>query len=226
MNSLAIIIPVFNEEKNISNVLLGWNLKLSNLGIKKYKFIIVNDGSSDNTLNEINKIKKNNFDIYTIKNSGHGNACIFGYNIAIKEQFEWILQIDGDGQCNPNFIDEFNKNTKHENIIYGFRKIRKDGYLRLLFSRILSYLIFCKTFLVFKDANVPYRLIKSGLVKNIINDIPEDVILKNVLLTILLKKKYKRIHYLPITFDERAYGKSKYNILSLLKQVLNLIMKI
>ena len=104
INNLGIVIPVFNEENNIENVLRSWSDKIIKQGLKNYKFIVINDGSTDNTLKKLNNIKINNIKIITINNQGHGSACVHGYNFAIKNKFDWILQIDGDGQCNPIFL--------------------------------------------------------------------------------------------------------------------------
>jgi dolichol-phosphate mannosyltransferase len=226
LNNLGIVIPVFNEENNIEGVLRAWNDKIIKLGLKNYKFIVINDGSTDNTLKKLKNIKINNIKIITISNQGHGSACVNGYNFAIKNKFEWVLQIDGDGQCNPFFFDDFVNLSKKNKIIFGYRFKRKDGYLRIIFSRILSFVIFLKLFIYIKDPNVPYRLINTSQLRQVIDKIPSDILLKNVFLTFILKKKFKNIKYTPIIFDQRNAGCSKYDYHSLIKQLLNLIIKI
>lgn len=226
LNKLGIVIPVFNEENNIEGVLRSWSNKIIKLGLKNYKFIVINDGSTDNTLKKLNNIKINKIKIITINNQGHGSACLYGYNFVIKNKFDWVLQIDGDGQCNPFFFDDFVKLSKKNKIIFGYRFKRKDGYLRVIFSRVLSFLIFLKTFIYIKDPNVPYRLINTTELRKVIGKIPSNIILKNVFLTLMLKKKFKKIRYTSIIFDQRSSGYSKYNYFSLIKQLLNLIVKL
>jgi glycosyltransferase involved in cell wall biosynthesis len=226
LNNLGIVIPVFNEENNIEGVLRSWSDKIIKQGLKNYKFIVINDGSTDNTLKKLNNLKINNIRIITINNSGHGSACVYGYNYAIKNKFDWVLQIDGDGQCNPFFFDDFVNLSEKNKIIFGYRFKRKDGYLRIIFSRILSFLIFFKSFIYIKDPNVPYRLMNANELSQVIDKIPNNIVLKNVFLTIVLKKKFKNISYTPIIFDQRSSGYSKYNYFSLIKQLLNLIIKL
>ena len=102
---------------------------------------------------------------------------------------------------------------------------RNDGKQRILFSKILSLLVFFKKGIYVKDLNVPYRLIKSDLLKLCVNKISNKIILKNVQLSYLIRSR-ARIAYVPMTFLKRTYGSSKYNYRSLLKQLVNLIIHI
>ena len=102
--NLIVVIPVFNEEKIISKVIE--QTLLGTKGIKK-KIILINDGSKDNTLREINKYKENE-DIIIIdkSNEGHGPTLIRGYKEAIKYNPKFIFQIDSDNQIK---FSEFSK---------------------------------------------------------------------------------------------------------------------
>jgi len=223
INSLAIIIPVYNEQDNIQKVLKMWLNKIQSLNLKKFKFIVINDGSTDSTLENIKKIKFKNLKIINTKNEGHGSACLTGYKFAVRKNYEWIFQIDSDGQCNPKFFKLFIKKTKKNQIIFGYRYKRKDGLLRLFFSKILTILIFLKTNLFIKDSNVPYRLMKSACLKKIIKKFPNKLILKNILISIRLKLFFGHICYVPIVFEKRISGKTKYNLRSLFYQLRNLL---
>jgi glycosyltransferase involved in cell wall biosynthesis len=57
INSLAIVMPVYNEQDNIQKVLRIWQKKIKSFNFKKFKFIIINDGSTDLTLKKNKKIK-------------------------------------------------------------------------------------------------------------------------------------------------------------------------
>jgi len=226
LQNLGIVIPVYNERANINKVLKSWDNEIRRLNLENYKFLVINDGSTDGTLEEINQLNHDKIEIYSIKNQGHGGACLFGYKIAIKKKFDWILQIDSDGQCNPTFFEKFVNLSDKNEIIFGYRSIRRDGYLRLIFSKILSILIFLKSSLYIKDANVPYRLMKLDHLKEVVQNIPPGVLLKNVSLAVELKKRFKQILFIPIIFEERFSGKSKHNFLSMFKQIINLLIKI
>ena len=61
MKKLAIIIPVFNEEKNIEKLVSDWLREVSKYYKKNFKFLKINDGSTDNPHKKLKKIKKNSF---------------------------------------------------------------------------------------------------------------------------------------------------------------------
>ncbi len=225
MNSLGIIIPVYNEEKNISNLLRQW-LKIVPKHFKnKYKFFIINDGSTDKTHNCIKKIKSKSIFYIKQKNIGHGNSCIKGYKLAIKKKYEIIFQIDSDNQCDPKYFKYFLNLIKKNEAVFGYRSVREDGFLRKIFSTLLSILIFIKTFIYVRDSNVPYRMIKRKTLMRVINYIPKNVMLKNAYLSYLIQKNFN-IKWIDITFRKRAFGKTNYNFKSLIFMTLNLLFKL
>jgi len=95
----CIIIPAYNEEKNIERVIAG---------IKKYftgDIIVVDDGSTDAT----GKIAKD-AGATLLKhpfNLGYGVALQTGYKYALIKRYDFLLQMDGDGQHDPRSIPEF-----------------------------------------------------------------------------------------------------------------------
>ena len=220
--TLAIVVPVYNEEKNIVKLLNDWNKEIKKNYKKKYKFIIVDDGSTDSTNKAIRSIKNKNFFYKFQKNAGHANACLTGYKIAIKKKFKIILQIDSDNQCDPIYLKKFLKMFKNNQIIFGHRISRDDGYLRLIFSRILSILIFLKKQVYVRDANVPYRMFTKKILSKNIKKIPKEIILKNVYLSYLFEKHYK-IKWINMNFRQRYHGQTTHGFKNLIKQLLNLM---
>ncbi len=94
---ISIILPLYNEENTIRSILE--NLPSNNL----VEIIIIDDNSSDNSLNEIRKVKNHkNFKIIRHKeNRGYGNAIITGMGYASGEV---IVSMDTDGQHSPDDI--------------------------------------------------------------------------------------------------------------------------
>ena len=182
-NNLAIIIPVFNEEDIIEKVINDW------LFIAK-KFdgfiIVINDGSSDNSLKILKKINKKNKRLIIInkKNSGHGPAVYTGYEMALKKKFKFIFQVDSDDQF---FSKDFVKlwQLRDDNLlILGFRKKRYDSFHRLIITRILKVfnLILFRKFV--PDANIPYRLIGYNFLKKNIKFVNSKSLAPNILFSV------------------------------------------
>ena len=70
-----------------------------------------------------------------------------------------------------------------------------------------------------------YRMIKSKVLRAVINQIPENVILKNVYLSYLIQKNFN-IHWININFRKRLFGKTNYNFISLFSMIINLLIKL
>lgn len=225
MKKLAIIIPVYNEEKNITKLIFDWSKEVTKKCKYKFNFIIINDGSTDGTHNKIKKIKNKSIIYINQKNIGHGNTCLKGYKLALRKKFDIIFQIDSDNQCDPKYFKNFINLIDNKGAIFGNRITREDGFLRIIFSKILSLIIFFRTFVLIKDSNVPYRMISKEILKHVIGKIPSKVILKNVYLSYLIQKNYK-IHWININFKKRLFGNTNYNFINLINMVINLIFRI
>jgi len=121
--SIAIIIPVFNEEKNISSV-------INSIPDFIDEIIIVDDCSRDNTKQILNKLKGriNRLTIIDrMENGGSGAAKRDGYIYAKDTEHQIFITMDGDGQMDPNeinslidpIIDSVTDFTKANRLIYG-----------------------------------------------------------------------------------------------------------
>jgi dolichol-phosphate mannosyltransferase len=234
---IAIVVPFFNEEDNLIFFIREWEKFIT----KKKKineilfFYFINDGSTDNSIKEIkNNIKKLNFKILNKKNTGHGDSCKFAYNYVAKNKnnFDYLLQIDSDNQCDPIYLSKFLNTLKSKkyNFIFGFRKTRQDGYIRILISRILSFTLYVKKLLYIKDMNTPYRLMRIKDLKKILLIINKKkkykcIKLFNCVLSYEISKKYY-INWININFRERKFGKSKFNFHNMLRMYFNFLLKV
>lgn len=219
-NNLAIIIPVFNEQDIIEKVINDWLFVA-----KKFDgfIIVINDGSSDNSLKILNKIsKKNNRLMVTNKkNSGHGPSVYTGYKIALKKKFNFIFQVDSDDQF---FSKDFNKLwlLRDENsLILGFRKKRYDSFHRLIITRILKILnlIIFRKFI--PDVNIPYRLIGGEFLKKNLKFISSKSLAPNILISIKAAKD-KKIKSIVVSHKERLTGMVwivKFNLIKFMFKV-------
>lgn len=98
---VSIIIPVYNVEKYLNDCLNSILLQT----YKNYEVIIINDGSTDNSLNIANQYchVNNKFKVYTKENSGLGDSRNFGLKYA---KGEYVLFIDSDDSINLNYIED------------------------------------------------------------------------------------------------------------------------
>ena len=140
---VAIVIPAYNEGKVIASVLKNLKKKRPHDAI-----IVVDDGSSDNTYNEIKKIK-GIFLLKHIINLGQGAALQTGIEFAKKLGVTYVVTFDADGQHDPDDIERFIKVMEDEDldIALGSRfldiknKIPPLKYITLKLSIIFTRLV-------------------------------------------------------------------------------------
>lgn len=127
MDKLLLIVPAFNEYKNLPNL-------ISNIHKTKFPstlqvdILIINDFSTDKTEELLKDIKNIKF-INLPCNLGIGGAVQTGYKYAKKNNYDYALQLDGDGQHNPEYINHLYKEIKKgKNFVIGSRFIENEGF--------------------------------------------------------------------------------------------------
>jgi len=145
MVDLSVIIPVYNEEKNIDFLYHRLVTVIASLGIS-YELVFINDGSRDNTLMFIRQLAMNNDSVKFIdfsRNFGHQVAVTAGLNFCKGNR---IVIIDADLQDPPELIADMNaKMNEGFNVVYAKRRVRAgESYFKLftakLFYKLLSHL--------------------------------------------------------------------------------------
>lgn len=218
MDKLIIVMPVYNEEENIQNVINDWYPVVEKIG-NGSKIIIVNDGSTDNTekiLSE-NALLKKQLYFVTKPNSGHGPSVTYAYKMALKENPDYIFQIDSDGQVLVSDFERFWKHRNDYDAIIGYRKNRQDGFGRIIVTKTLKALIRVVFGCTVTDANTPFRLMHTDVLKKYIDKIPDDYNLPNVILSTMFVKNKENVKFAKITFKPRAAGVNKLNVKKIFK---------
>ena len=207
--------PVYNEEANIEAVVREWVEELRRLGIW-FEMLTVNDGSRDGTGAALHRLAENypgGVVPVEKQNGGHGRACRAGYLLAVERGAEWTLQIDSDGQCDPQFFAVFWQARAEADAIFGVRRSRDDGTARVLISAICHAATSLLCGMDLKDVNVPYRLIRTSLLREALARIPDDFDMQNAALTLALRRQAAvRWKYVPIHFRDRQGGTNSINL--------------
>ncbi|MDD5349519.1 MAG: glycosyltransferase family 2 protein [Chthoniobacteraceae bacterium] len=217
---LILVMPIYNEEANITQVISEWLPVLSNLGIR-YELFAINDGSKDRTLPILQSLAcehPGNIVVIDKPNSGHGRSCRAGYERALERSARWILQIDSDGQCDPSYFPSFWSQREEADCVFGFRSTRGDGLVRKLISRSCGVLSSLVSGVNVRDANVPYRLMRNEALAQALPRVPADFDVQNIALTVALKRcQGIRWRYVPIHFRDRQGGVNSINIRKIAK---------
>ncbi len=213
VDKLFIVIPAYNEEANIVNVIDEWYQVVQRAGDGS-RLVIIDDGSKDRTYEMMKEAAKEReaFLPLTKPNGGHGATILYGYNYAIKEGADYIFQTDSDGQTLPEEFWQFWEDRKNYDMIIGYRKGRQDGFSRVFVTKTLKLVLQLVFRVNIKDANTPFRLMESKTLQENIKLIPENYNLSNVIISVIYAKKHKKVKYVPITFRPRQGGVNSINM--------------
>lgn len=139
MNSLSVLIPAYNEEKDILNS-LNQNISiLDETGID-YEIIIINDGSTDDTkkLIETNFTFSSKLKLHSKKNGGFGSAIRLGIELSTKD---YIVFIPVDSPLDQNQITEINKNIGKADVLVSYRTNRLGYTNRMKINSKIFHLL-------------------------------------------------------------------------------------
>ena len=140
--NVSIIIPVFNEEYNIGDLVDEIYINLIKYNYL-YEIIIVDDFSNDNSRIILNNIKDKYKPLIKIlsnhKNIGQSLSLVRGIS---GSKFDTIVTLDGDGQNDPldlpKLLDIYNKNSY--GLVSGIRVKRKDNFIKIISSKIANFI--------------------------------------------------------------------------------------
>lgn len=199
------VIPAYNEEKNIYKVVQSVTHYHPEIDV-----VVVNDGSRDNTCFEAKKAGA--CVINLPQNLGIGGAVQTGYLYAQKNNYDVVVQIDGDGQHNPKdlskLIEVIESNTA--DMAIGSRFIEKtdfkSGKIRKLginfFSKFVSFVCMED----FHDTTSGYRAVNRKVIELFSNYYPNDY--PEVETIVYASKRNIRIKEISVDMDKRQGGKS------------------
>lgn len=214
MDKLYIVIPAYNEEANIRQVIQDWYpIVESHSCGNESRLVIIDDGSRDKTYKIIEECAKTRPLLIPLKkkNGGHGSAVLKGYRYALSMGANYIFQTDSDGQTLPDEFEAFWEQREQYDMVIGHRKGRQDGLSRVFVTKTLKLVIRLSFHVQVTDANTPYRLMKARTLKKYLGLIPKDFNLPNVLIPVIYAKKGCTVKYIPITFRPRQGGVNSIN---------------
>lgn len=161
-NKICCIIPFFNEEKNLPEV-ISKTIDLVDT------VILVNDGSTDSSIHLIPKSKK----IILLEhktNMGKGSAIKTGFSKSIELGYNFTITIDGDGQHDPLLIPKIVKELKKFDCIIGARQRTSSSmpYHRRLSNFLTSAILSKKTGCKIIDSQSGFRGFRTNILAHIL----------------------------------------------------------
>ena len=216
--SKLIIIPTYNEKENIEKIIL----KVFSLDVD-FDILIVDDGSPDGTANIVKEIQKSfPKKLHIVERTGKlglGTAYIFGFKWALKNNYDYIFEMDADFSHDPDDLIRLYKacNEEKGDVAIGSRYIKVVNIVnwpmsRLLMSFFASKYVKIITGMPIHDSTAGFKCYKRSVLEKINL---EKIQFVGYAFQIELKykawlKKFKLVEH-PIVFLNRTKGKSKMN---------------
>lgn len=216
---VLLIIPAYNEEKNIQRVIE--NLKVN---LPSCDYVIVNDCSTDHTGDMCEKNHYNYIDLSI--NLGLAGAVQAGYKYAYENDYDVAIQYDGDGQHKAEYIPTLVDAIEHgANIVIGSRFVNKPKpfNMRMIGSRLISLCIKLTTGVTVQDPTSGMRAIDRKLIKEFafeMNYPPEPDTIAYQL------RKGAVIEEIQVEMDERIEGESYLGVINSIKYMMRMLTSI
>jgi len=203
-----IIIPAYNEEENIRQVLT--EVAQYNPGLD---VLVINDHSRDRTSALVREMGAEVVDLPC--NLGYGGAVQAGFRYAREFQYDFCIQLDGDGQHDPSFIPKFVQEiTRTEaDVVLGSRFLGKANYripaIRRLGMRFFGAIVSWTTGKKVTDPTTGYQALNARAIRFFANDnYPTDYPDADTL--IVLNYAGFKVKEVPVVMRQRMAGTSMH----------------
>lgn len=225
MRAMAMV-PTYNESGNIERLITEILAQGDDIGV-----VVVDDDSPDGTWRIVEDYSRRDPRVHLLRRigrRGRGTAGIEGFQYAVKQGVEFIIEMDADFSHKPSYIPAFLKEMNDCDLLIGSRMIKGGGEtgrgpLRRFITRGANLYIRLILGLPFKDSTSGYRVFR----REVLDAVNLDGLIStgpSIVQEILYKAHLKRfrIKEYPIIFEDRTVGKSTFNS-KIMRQSLMLI---
>ena len=219
MEGISVVIPVYNEEENVSESYAEVKAVLNSLPMK-HEILFVDDGSKDRTVEYLAKLSEKDSALKVIefrKNYGQTAAMAAGFEASV---YDIVVALDGDLQNDPKEIPQMiAKLAEGYDMVAGWRKFRKDTFLsRKLPSKIANWIIGRTTNVKLHDYGCTLKVMTGEVARGI--KLYGEM---HRFIPALAEEYGAKITEVPVNHRARKFGQSKYGISRTIRVVLDLL---
>ena len=216
---VLLVIPAYNEALNIKKTVKDVTENTD------YDYVVVNDCSSDNTLEVC---KKNHFNVLSLPvNYGLTSVVQLGMKYAKKNDYDILVQFDGDGQHQAKYVKDLVKEIENQScdIAIGSRFVteKKPKSMRMVGSGLLTSIIKLTTGKTIKDPTSGMRAYNRKAIDEFIRNkslTPEPDTL------VYMMKKGIKIKEVQVEMRDREFGESYLRPLKSMEYMMNMFLSI
>jgi glycosyltransferase involved in cell wall biosynthesis len=202
-HSLSVVFPAFNEAANLPAVIAQAISSVSQV-VPKFEILIVDDGSSDETIEICNRLAAEHQNVRVIRhprNRGYGATLRSGFAAA---ECDLVFFTDADGQFRFDELGDFVAKIDAFDMVIGYRRQRQDRWYRLLNSRVGNWLARTLLNVRVRDINCAYKLFHRDLLQRL--PLTSNGAMINTELLALAARAGWTFHELPVNHYPREFG--------------------
>ncbi|MDI6753939.1 MAG: polyprenol monophosphomannose synthase [Thermodesulfobacteriota bacterium] len=214
MRAMAMV-PTYNEALNIESLLREILNQGPDIGA-----VVVDDNSPDGTAAIVERLRQEDPRVHLIlrkEERGRGTAGIVGFQYAVRQGVEFVIEMDADFSHLPSYIPYFLSRMDDCDLLIGSRLIPGGGergrhFLRKWITRLANAYIRFVLSLPIRDCTSGYRIFRREVLKNI--ELDQTMSKGPAVVEEVLYKSYKRgfrIKEVPYILEERKAGESTFN---------------
>lgn len=214
-----VVISAYNEALNIEKTVQDIQKNAPEVD-----YVVINDGSKDNTLDVIRQNNFNHIDGFC--NLGLFGAVQTGFKLALQKDYDVVIQFDGDGQHSAEYIAPLVQEIENGNdIVIGSRFVteKKPVTARMLGSRLIAGSIKLMTGKTITDPTSGFRAYGKECFKDYaidMNNPPEPDTL------VYMLRKHRKIKEIQVQMSEREFGESYLNLANTIKYMSRMMISI
>ncbi len=208
-----VIIPTYNEADNVSAI-IDEVLKQD----KNLEVLIVDDNSPDGTSEIVEKKQKKNKKIHLLKRAGKmglGSAYVAGFKYALKQNFDYIFEIDADFSHDPAVIPDMLEEIRNNDLVIGSRYLGGINVVnwplrRLILSFFAAHYVRFITGMPINDPTGGFKCFRRKVLETIdLDKILSDGYSFQIEMNFRTWRRKFKIKEIPIVFTDRRSGQSK-----------------
>jgi len=200
--NLVVVMPVYNEADGLETYLKAWTETLDSLQID-YEIMALDDGSRDGSGDILERLASSpRIRAVCKQNEGHGPTILRGYADAV-QRADWVFQADSDGEIPPSAFPAVWEARADHDAVLGVRSSRNQGPIRAVMSWMARGIVDILLGSTIRDVNIPFRLMRSGILADILPAIPAETFAPNVPISGVISRR-GRVAEVPVPFLPRA----------------------
>lgn len=204
IEEISVFFPFWNEEKNIEQVVRK-TIPVAQKNAEQWEIIMVDDGSSDKTLEIAQKLAKEEPRLRAIShkpNRGYGAALKDGFENA---KYNVIVFTDGDGQFDFSEVTKFIEKIDKADIVIGYREKRRDHPFRRFLMNLLKIWDFVFFGFYYRDIDCGFKMFRKKSLQKIMPFKSEGAMVTTEILA-KAKRAQLKIAQVKVTHFPRKFG--------------------